>query len=268
MAVPRARWQHIQRAFLLLLCWCPSLFAAADNCAAPASLEEVVVAKIHDGDTLNLRDGRRIRILGINAPELGRDGGADQPYARDAMRAVETFFAGGRQAYLQFDRELQDTYERYLAHVYRRDGANLERYLLVRGLAYQVVIPPNLTLADCLAHAERDAKAARKGVWRLHPVAATQVRTGGFQRVLGKVASVEFDDIWRIRFEGGFSAVIKPQDQANFVRITVAAWLGQQLEVRGWVYPLRGRGRESGAGLLPWQLRLYTPAAVEVREAE
>lgn len=224
-----------------------------------------MVARIFDGDTLGLRDGRRIRVLGINAPELGRDGGADQPYARDAMRAVETFFAGGRQAFLWFDRELQDRYGRHLAHVYRRDGANLERYLLVRGLGYQIAIPPNLALTDCLAQAERAAREARKGVWRLAPVPAAKVRAGGFQRVLGNVSSVAFADVWRVEFEGGFSAVIEAADQPNFIRATVAAWVGQMAELRGWVYAA-GRHPDTGATL--WQMRLYTPAAIETSEPE
>ncbi len=265
--VARATLRTLLRSAFFVILYCP--FAAAESvgeCSPPGELEPAMVTQIYDGDTLRLGDGRRIRILGINAPELGRDGAADQPYARDAMRAVETFFAGGRQAFLVFDRELQDHYGRYLAHVYRRDGANLERYLLVRGLGYQIAIPPNLALTDCLAQAEREAREARKGVWRLVPVPAANVRTGGFQRVLGKVSSVAFADVWRVELEGGFSAVIEVADQPNFGRAAVAAWVGQVAELRGWVYAAERRRLGTGAAL--WQMRLYTPAAIETSEPE
>src|SRR5690606_11632579 len=39
-------------------------------CPAPGAVPQVQVKQVVDGDTLRLTDGRRVRLVGINAPEL------------------------------------------------------------------------------------------------------------------------------------------------------------------------------------------------------
>jgi len=44
--------------------------------AATAAADTARVAKVIDGDSLRLSSGREVRLIGINAPELGPDAGA------------------------------------------------------------------------------------------------------------------------------------------------------------------------------------------------
>nr|MBA3380320.1 hypothetical protein [Actinomycetota bacterium] len=44
---------------------------AAPLSGATAADESGVVASVYDGDTLSLSDGRRVRLLQIDTPELG-----------------------------------------------------------------------------------------------------------------------------------------------------------------------------------------------------
>ncbi len=54
-------------------------------------MERVSVTHVYDGDTIKLDDGRKIRLIGINATESGRAGQPDQPFAaeaRDRLRSL------------------------------------------------------------------------------------------------------------------------------------------------------------------------------------
>lgn len=210
-----------------------------------------------DGDTVRLTDGRHIRVLGINTPELGHDGEPDHRYAKDARQAVEEFLGGNGQVSLVYDRQRVDRYHRHLAHVYRGDGANLESHLLSKGLAYPVAIPPNLSLAACLWRLAQEAERARIGVWGIAPVESRALRTGGYQRVRGRVVRVNFADAWWIELEGGVTGVIYPESQRYFSRSDVEGWVEKSLELRGWVYAANWRGKQQ------WRVKLHTPFAVK-----
>ena len=69
------------------------------------------VREVIDGDTIVLDDGRKVRYLGINAPEHG------QPYAREATN-FNRRLVSGLSVRLEFDQERQDRHGRLLAYVY------------------------------------------------------------------------------------------------------------------------------------------------------
>ncbi len=243
-------------AFFLLACW-PAL--AADNaCRVQAPAETATVAHVYDGDTLRLEDGRRIRVLGINAPELGHGRGADEPYAKAALAATRTFVGETGSVSLVFEHQREDRYHRQLAHVYRSDGANLESHLVASGLAFAIAIPPNLDLAPCLSALAQRARKAHIGLWHRAPIDSSAVRVGGYQRVGGRVGRVNFAKAWWIELEGGVTAVIYPEHQQYFSRAAVAGWAGQVVELQGWVYAAQRRGKEQ------WRVKLQTPYAVLV----
>jgi len=230
------------------------------NCPAFAQTESVVVAGIDDGDTLRLADGRRVRLIGVNTPELGRQGLPDQPLAQRARKAVQTFLAVGSRAGLLLDAGGRDHYGRTLAHLYDSHGNSLEVYLLSRGLAWHVAIPPNLRLADCLAAVEQEARNAGKGLWGsagIPPVAATAVNTGGYQRIRGKLLEVRFSRAWWLNLEGNLAAVIYPEHQHRFDRRQLRQLQGRRIELQGWVYP------SGSARFRPWRMKLETPFALE-----
>ncbi|MGK2913671.1 MAG: thermonuclease family protein [Porticoccaceae bacterium] len=235
--------------------------AAETNCGNSAAGETAVVTQIFDGDTLRLDDGRHIRVLGINTPELGHGSGPDEPYARAALDATRAFLGATSSGTtstvaLVFDRQREDRYHRQLAHVYRDDGANLESHLLAKGLAFAIAIPPNLSLAPCLSALAQQARQAKVGLWRSAPVDAGALRAGGYQRVRGRVVHVNFAKAWWVELEGGIAAVIYPEHQPYFSREVVAGWTGQVLELQGWVYAAQWRGKRQ------WRVKLQTPFAV------
>ncbi|WIO74789.1 thermonuclease family protein [Porticoccaceae bacterium LTM1] len=225
------------------------------DCPVQGTTETVTINKVYDGDTVKLGDGRKVRLIGINTPELGRDGKADQPFALEARQQLSAFL--GEEALLVTDQELTDHYGRTLAHIYNLDGKSAEAYLLSRGLGWHVVVPPNLSQADCLANAEKEARQKKLNLWSangIQPVPASTVSEGGFQRIQGKVTGISFTkNAWWINFGEQIAAVIYREHQHRFDRKQLEAWVGREIEVRGWVYPSRSKKYQ------PWRVKLETP---------
>jgi micrococcal nuclease len=126
----------------------------------PATGEErfARIRSVIDGDTVVLEDGRRIRYLGINAPERG------QPASAEAT-AFNRRMTEGRRVRLEQDEVLEDRYGRLLCYVYV-DGEMVNAGLIEAGLAHVLVIPPNLKHYDRFLELQRRARSAGRGIWR------------------------------------------------------------------------------------------------------
>jgi micrococcal nuclease len=116
-----------------------------------------LVAAVVDGDTVTLGNGAKVRYLGINAPEQG------QPFFREALE-LNRKLVQDKRVRLELDAEQKDRYGRLLAYVFVGDEmVNLR--LLREGLAHVLVIPPNLRHSDAFLRAQREARAAHRGIW-------------------------------------------------------------------------------------------------------
>ena len=172
----------------------------AENCAnsSLSSPERAVVKWVYDGDTLLLTDKRKIRVIGIDTPEVKHHKQKQQAFgakAREALR--ELLKKNNYQIYLRYGKERYDRYSRVLAHVYTPDGINISNWLLEKGFARTLSIPPNILLADCYKHSETTAKKHSLRIWRLksHKVLTAEnlsVRKKGFVRLKGKITKVKF----------------------------------------------------------------------------
>src|SRR5215210_743881 len=143
-----------------------------------------VVAAVYDGDTLTLRDGRRIRLVQIDTPELG----SGECYSRAARTALLNLAPPGGRVVLEVDVALDrvDRYGRLLRYI-RRSGSNVNLDLVRRGAATPYFYGGDRgRYASRLMTAARAARAARRGLWgacpgtRLDPYApaATGKRCG------------------------------------------------------------------------------------------
>lgn len=120
--------------------------------AASASASGICVSSIHDGDTIRLCSGERVRLAGIDAPEI--DGSARCEKAQRKKLAASKnppwcdFQLGNEsrdalknligQGHVTIERLGKDAYGRTLAHIYvnERDAG---KYLITWGLARQWV---------------------------------------------------------------------------------------------------------------------------------
>lgn len=198
----------------------------------------VQVEQVVDGDTLTLVDGRHVRLIGMNAPEIGKGGAADEPLAQAARTELERLVRG-RDILLLAGRETHDHYGRLLAHVQLPDGRNVQEFLLGAGLGAAVAIPPNLSRQADYQLAERQARSAGLGIWGnpyYAPVAAARLRTGhhGFRFVTGRVQKV-----WRSRryvhVEMGPLDILIPLKDLEFFSTVPEALAGKRVVARGWL---------------------------------
>lgn len=212
--------------------------AAEARCLPPADLQPATVKTVVDGDTLRLADGRLVRLIGVNTPEMARDERPAQPFAEEATAAVRQWL--GRKVWLAPGEEALDRYGRTLAAVYReRDYAHLGEYLLRRGLGWQVSVPPNLADIACLGAAEDKARKAERGVWAQPSVSAAQSLTPldrGFRRVTGRVSRVAptRHATW-IELENALSLRVDEDDLHYFNGLHLPSLVGRELTVRGWL---------------------------------
>jgi endonuclease YncB( thermonuclease family) len=127
-----------------------------------------VVARVTDGDTLRLADGRRVRLLQIDSPEHG------ECYAREARDELSALAPVGSRIVLETDPRLDrvDRYGRLLRYV-RRGSRNVNVELVRRGAAAPYFYGGERgRYAARLLEAAEAAKRARHGLWRASPTTA------------------------------------------------------------------------------------------------
>lgn len=204
------------------------------------------VRHVIDGDTLILSDNRHIRLIGINTPELGRDGKPPQSGADRARRELRQLVnqADGRIG-LRYGSDRKDRYGRTLAHAFLPDGRSLSAELLARGLGFPVIIAPNTWHHGCYQSQAEQARRAGLGVWSDPAWAprssyALAADTRGFQRIIGVIERVgeSRSAVW-LNLAGNFAIRIPREDLGYFPRQDWNQWRGRRVEVSGWVYRVR-----------------------------
>lgn len=138
---------------------------------ANATLEWVI-----DGDTIDVitDDGReeRVRLTGIDTPEMARDATADRPerigecFGEEARQFVVALLPVGTPLRLERDVVSRDDFGRLLAYVYRSSDGIFVNYEIIRqGYAQPLTIPPNVTFSDLMVDAARAAESDDVGLW-------------------------------------------------------------------------------------------------------
>ncbi|CAI8989723.1 micrococcal nuclease [Pseudomonas sp. IT-232MI5] len=249
-------------AFFVSAIW---LSGAQAYCPAPTGLTSVTVQRVVDGDTLRLSDGRSVRMIGLNTPELGKQGRSDEPFAVAARKRLQALVdaSGGRVGLLP-GTQAKDHYGRTLAHIYSASGANLEAQMLADGLGYQVAVAPNVDLVACQQAAERSARKAGLGLWRQSPVLkAAQIQRSGFAVISGRVSKVQRNrgGIW-IELQDALVLRVAPNLVGQFDNAHLQALKGKQIEARGWIVD---RSRRAGlqSGQSRWLLPLTDPSMLQ-----
>ena len=234
-------------------------------CPAPAVVQSVRVTQVVDGDTVRLEDGRSVRLIGVNAPEIGRKGRSSEPFAEAARQRLQALVkASGGRIGLQPGVQGRDKYGRTLAHIYTRNGDNIEAQLLAEGLGYRVAVAPNVALVTCQQDAERVARKAGLGLWRAPAVrTAGQIEQSGFALITGRVRGIERNrgGIW-IEIDEGLVLQVSPRLQGDFPSSFFEGLKGRKVEARGWVLD---RSRKGGlkSGQARWLLPLTDPSMLE-----
>ncbi|TBR17855.1 hypothetical protein EPO66_01970, partial [bacterium] len=140
--------------------------------------ENILVTRAVDGDTLKLETGERVRLIGIDTPEMHE---SEKLYrdSRKTGRDIESIKALGRKSYaftrnlvenkrvrLEFDVEKYDKYKRLLAYAYLKDdGTFVNAKIVEDGFASLLTIPPNVKYADLFLNLYQAARENKRGLW-------------------------------------------------------------------------------------------------------
>jgi len=221
--------------------------------AGLTALGESKAVSVIDGDTLRLEDGREVRLVGIQAPKLplGRPDFPTWPLADDAKAALERLtegqtlklFAGGATT---------DRHGRTLAQLERSDGLWIQAAMVQAGLARIYSFPDNRALVAELLTYEREARAARRGIWadpfyRVRDPTELGRAADSFQLVEGRVATaakpqsrlyLNFGTDWKTDFTVAIDATALRLFKA--AGLDPMTWEGRRLRVRGWIKSFNG----------------------------
>ena len=135
---------------------------ASGDPTVPERAGEAVVDYVHDGDTLFLTDGRKVRLLGVNAPEVGENA---ECYGDAATRALREMLPTGSHVHTVTDARETDRYGRSLLFLFTDDGALVNLELVRGGYAEVLVFDGDTLWVDELHDAEDEAYAASRGLW-------------------------------------------------------------------------------------------------------
>jgi micrococcal nuclease len=218
------------------------------------------VKTVYDGDTVVLEDGRKIRLLGINAPEVQHKDKRADAGGEDAKVWLINKLQHARIR-LEFDSERTDKYGRILAHLFNEQKEHINLSLVKAGLATISIYPPNLLYVNELLAAENKAEQESLGIWQRPEYAVIPVsnlkETGhpGWKRLVGKVASIRNTrkSVYLV-FSDQFEARIERKWLSLFPAVN--DYLGKTVEVRGWLNNSRKH----------FSLLIRHPGAIRLRE--
>jgi micrococcal nuclease len=124
---------------------------------------DAVVTKNTDGDSLWLSGIGKVRLIGVDTPEVF---GRQECFGREASAFTARVLPVGRHVRYRLGVDPYDRYGRALAYLYLDDGRMFNELLAERGYATPLTIPPNVEFADRFVKAARRAREAHRGLWQ------------------------------------------------------------------------------------------------------
>lgn len=136
--------------------------------------QAIKVARVIDGDTVELINGDRLRYIGIDTPEEVDPRKPIQCFAEEAA-AKNKALVEGKSIVFYKDVSLRDKYGRWLGFVHLSDGTFVNLALVQEGFAFAYPYKPDVSHADEFEHAEAQARNAQRGLWRACAVHRTSI---------------------------------------------------------------------------------------------
>lgn len=141
----------------------PQEATSSADIAWEATVSAVRVKRVVDGDTIELVDGRRVRYIGVDTPEMGSTQKTIACFAKEAMRA-NSALVEGKEVRLEKDISETDKFGRLLRYVYVGDVFVNEK-LAREGYAQAATFPPDVKYKDLFLVAQREAREQNRGLW-------------------------------------------------------------------------------------------------------
>ncbi len=216
---------------------------------SPALPQRGVIIAVDDGDSIKVRfkNGaeRKVRLLGIDAPEINDSKEENRFWAQMAKRFV-SFYLYRREVRLSYEAEIEDKYGRVLAYIQDKEHGLFNEFMIREGFAF--VFSNSSIKKEYMRRfrkAEDEAKKKGNGLWRkgeFRSIPASEAR-----HYLGKVLSVQFfsskveerrNFLFLHSLQGEFQALIPRQNLALFP--DRESFQNKVLSVTGFLEEYRG----------------------------
>jgi micrococcal nuclease len=217
---------------------------------------KVKVAKIIDGDTIILDNGKHLRYLGIDTPEthLMQEGNwvyAPQPFGKEAAE-FNRGLVEGKTIKVEFDTQKNDKYSRLLGYCYLPDGQIVNAKMLEEGYATLFIKAPNIKHTDIFLAAQNKARESKKNLWgglEVIPAADAGNYLDQIRTIRGKVEKIyDAGTILLLSFgknyKTAFTVVIFDDAKDFFYKKNInpaVFYSGKTLEVSGRIKNFMGR---------------------------
>lgn len=246
---------NIRFILILLTGWfAGGLAAHADDCAPKSELIWVKATYAQSGDTVIIQDGR-FRLIGIQAPQIPRKqkfNTPGQPLAKESQTFLNKLLANNNlEVGVEYDTTKVDKFNRQLAHLFLRDGTNVQKAMLESGYVLAFTSNQNSLHERCYFQAEQEARNQRYQLWDLaekHPelhypiVTSTELRRedDGFRIIRGKVEKVDKSSTnYIVNLDTtGIRVPKRHWDQFDYASLEKLE--GKEIEVRGAGFLYKG----------------------------
>ena len=135
--------------------------------------DDKTVKSVIDGDSFELTDGTKARLIGIDAPDVE----TSDCFSAEATSHLKELLPADKGVRLVYDTTRTDRFGRTLAYVYRLPDALFINAAMARdGFAREQTANSNTARQDEIATAVADARTANRGVWQACPTTSTSAR--------------------------------------------------------------------------------------------
>jgi len=129
--------------------------------AKALDLHEVI--KVFDGDTIEIDDGRKIRLIGVDAPEVKSPYREEEPFGKQSKSYLNKMLYG-KKIYYRTGADTYDKYGRTLAYVYL-DGVLVNGKIIRDGWAC-AYMRYDYKYKDLFITYEKEARSKGIGMWK------------------------------------------------------------------------------------------------------
>jgi endonuclease YncB( thermonuclease family) len=118
----------LNKFLLFIICW-------AVTASVAAARDTFKCVKVIDGDTIEISNGRKVRLIGVDTPEFYHPDKPEEYYSKKA-RAFTEKLVKGKMITIDYDSQTYDKYGRILAYVYLKDGTLVNSEIIRKGYGY------------------------------------------------------------------------------------------------------------------------------------
>ena len=131
-----------------------------------AGSDLVAVIRVIDGDTIEVEGLGKIRLIGIDTPEIVDPRKPVQCFGKEAFQKANEMLSG-KKVHLESDLTQgdKDSYNRALRYVFLEDGTHFNKWMIENGYAHEYTYNLPYKYQQEFKDAQRSARENNRGLW-------------------------------------------------------------------------------------------------------